>query len=317
MGILHLSSARALFYCAALVLFFNPCVFASSNVQPNATQSFFIKRGDKFFVTSRDALDLHERLPSAAFTVDIDPVSGSFFLQQIGGFEVKGKIYGDSQRQADRILGTFWDREGSTGVLLAGEKGSGKTFLAKLLSIQAAERYDCPTVVINQPLHGERFNSFIQSIRQPTLLLFDEFEKVYRDDSNNKRSDHEEILHYHRHRHGENEREVSIPAQDSMLTLLDGTYPSKMLFVFTSNDKYKVSNNMRNRPGRIYYVIDFEGLSLEFIRECKYLRKGYWKLNCIQHSFSHPPLKMCARRLPRQSPRQEADRYCDCCFCHL
>ena len=66
-----------------------------------------------------------------------------------------------------------------------------------------------------------------------------------------------------------NKREISNHNQDAMLTLLDGVYPAKMLFLLTTNDKYKVSNHMRNRPGRIYYVIDFEGLSSDFIRECK------------------------------------------------
>lgn len=55
--------------------------------------------------------------------------------------------------------------------------------------------------------------------------------------------------------------------QDSMLTLLDGTYSTKMLFILTTNNKYKVSNHMRNRPGRIFYVIDFAGLPVDFIKE--------------------------------------------------
>jgi hypothetical protein len=112
---------------------------------------------------------------------------------------------------------------------------------------QAAKEYNIPTVVINQALSGERFNTFVQSIQQPTVFLFDEFEKVYagKDD----------------------EFGGSNPHQDAMLTLLDGTYTTKMLFILTTNNKNRVSTYMRNRPGRIFYVIDFAGLSADFIRE--------------------------------------------------
>jgi hypothetical protein len=60
--------------------------------------------------------------------------------------------------------------------------------------------------------------------------------------------------------------------QDAILTLLDGTYPSNILFLLTVNDKHKITTNMRNRPGRIYYTLDFAGLTPEFIRECTFLR---------------------------------------------
>jgi hypothetical protein len=48
---------------------------------------------------------------------------------------------------------------------------------------------------------------------------------------------------------------------------LDGVYASKKLFMLTSNDKWKVDSHMRNRPGRIFYMIDFKGLDADFIRE--------------------------------------------------
>ena len=69
----------------------------------------------------------------------------------------------ETERQAERILRTFLARSGSTGVLLAGEKGSGKTFLTKYISLQVA-RQGIPTIVINQALSEGRFNAFIQAI---------------------------------------------------------------------------------------------------------------------------------------------------------
>ena len=199
--------------------------------------TYFLKSGTRFNVSTKEAMDLHEALPGGTYTVKFDKMANCFYLEAVEGFEIKGKIYGDTRRTAERILNTFHDRPNSTGVMLTGEKGSGKTLLAKMLSLEA-QAQGIPTIVINQPWCGEDFNGFMQMIEQPTIILFDEFEKVYdRDD------------------------------QEKMLTLLDGVYPSKKLFVLTCNDKWRVNEHMRNRPGRIYYMLDYKGLDQDFIIE--------------------------------------------------
>jgi hypothetical protein len=199
--------------------------------------TYFLKSGNNFNVSAKAALDIYEQLPAGTYTVKFDPMKDIFFLQQIENFEVKGKLYGDTRKTGARIMNTFHDRPNSTGVMLSGEKGSGKTLQAKWLSLIGIEQ-GIPTIVINEAWHGEGFNAFIQSIEQPTIIIFDEFEKVYdRDD------------------------------QEKMLTLLDGVYPSKKLFIITCNDKYRVNEHMSNRPGRIYYRLDYAGLETDFIIE--------------------------------------------------
>ena len=181
-------------------------------------------------------MDLHETLPAGNYCVKQDPFE-NLFLEMIEPFEVSGKLYGDTIKHTDRILRTFANRPAGTGVMLNGEKGSGKSLLAKNIAVEAAKE-GIPTIVINAPWCGDKFNSFIQAIEQPVVILFDEFEKVY-----------------------------NAEQQTALLTLLDGVFPSKKLFVLTCNDKWRVDQHMRNRPGRIFYMIDFKGLTGEFIRE--------------------------------------------------
>lgn len=199
---------------------------------------YYIKKGNTYRVTPKENLIFEESLPPATYTVRVDP-TGEFYLEKIDALTVSGKLYGNTTRDADRILRTFSDRPGATGVLLSGTKGSGKTLLAKLISQQARAEMKIPTIVVNNSWCGENFNTFLQTIDQPAVVLFDEFEKVY-----------SEVVN-----------------QDKMLTLLDGVYPSKKLFLLTCNDKWRINSNMRNRPGRLFYALDFEGLDEDFVRE--------------------------------------------------
>jgi hypothetical protein len=181
-------------------------------------------------------LDVRPMLPVGNYTIKKDEYD-RFYFEQVDSFDIGHKIYGDTLTQVNRIINTFKVRPNSTGVLLTGEKGSGKTLLAKMLSIKCAEQ-NIPTIIINTPWHGEEFNTLIQSLEQETLILFDEFEKVY------------------------DEKE-----QTAILTLLDGVFPSKKLFVLTCNDKWRIDQHMQNRPGRIFYLLDFHGLDITFITE--------------------------------------------------
>lgn len=215
--------------------------------------SKFFKSGDEWRVSAANALDIHDNLPVGNYIIKNHPLNGLYLIQQDPFPEMK-KLYGDTIKHAERILSTFDRRGKSTGVLLSGEKGSGKTLLAKQLSILGASFFQMPTIIIDSSFHGSDFNKFIQDIDQPAIILFDEFEKLY---------DEEE--------------------QSDILTLLDGVYPSQKLFVLTVNDEYAVSDFLFNRPGRIYYAIEFEGLDSKFIKEyCEdvLIRKDYIENIC-------------------------------------
>jgi hypothetical protein len=198
--------------------------------------------------------DLRDSIPPGTYAVRKDPRNGNLFLAPVENFTLPAERYGDNDKRAKKMLKTFRDRAKATGALLAGEKGSGKSLLGKTISVFGREQ-NIPTIVINEPWCGEQFNIFIQSISQPCLVMFDEFEKVY-----------------------------DAEHQTAVLTLLDGMYPSDKMYLFTCNDKYKLDFNMRNRPGRIYYALDFDGLAVEFIEE--YLIKNLNNKNLIQPTLN-------------------------------
>lgn len=198
--------------------------------------AYFLKNGNTFRVSSDEAMDLHDKLPAGNYVIKTDPMD-NLYLEHIEDFTIPKKMYGDTVKHTDRIVNTFWERGSSTGIMLTGEKGSGKTLLSKNISAELAKQ-GVPTIVINDAFVGEKFNTLIQTISQPCIVLFDEFEKVY-----------------------------DVKEQEHILTLLDGVYSGKKLFILTCNDKWRVDQHMRNRPGRIFYMIDFTGLSTEFIVE--------------------------------------------------
>lgn len=181
-------------------------------------------------------LNIVQELPVDMYTVSFHPMQG-YWLTRMPHFDLPSKIYGDANDMSSRILNTFKDREGSTGALLSGVKGSGKSLTMKLTALKALKE-GFPVVVVNAAYCGQQFNEFIAALDQPIVLIFDEFEKVY--DSN---------------------------AQNELLTLFDGVYTSKKLFMLTANDTFRISQYMTNRPGRIYYNIEYKGLTAEFITE--------------------------------------------------
>ena len=198
--------------------------------------SYYMKSGNTFRIATKESMDLHEALPAGNYVVKQDQFE-NFYIEQIPSFDIPTRMYGDTIKNTNRIISSFWNRDKSTGVMLVGEKGSGKTLLSKNICIELAKQ-SVPTIVVNAPWHGDKFNTLIQSIQQPCVVMFDEFEKVYNSEE-----------------------------QEELLTLLDGIYSSKKLFMLTSNDKWRVDSHMRNRPGRIFYMIDFKGLDEAFIRE--------------------------------------------------
>lgn len=200
------------------------------------TSKAFACNGRVFMPVDPEAMNLHDTLPIGTYSVKVHPTKG-FYVERVDDMELPSRMYGDVAARTERILTTFSARPNSLGVLFSGDKGSGKTMLAKNISAEGLKK-GIITLIVNTPFEGEGFNTFIQEIQQPAVVLFDEFEKVY-----------------------------SAEQQQGLLTLLDGTYNSKKLFVLTCNDRWRINEHMRNRPGRLFYSLHYGTLEADFIEE--------------------------------------------------
>lgn len=199
--------------------------------------TFFIKTGHDIRLDSSESIEVSKQLPTGTYSVAINPQTEEFYLKKTADLTIPSKLYGASQEgRANRIMTTFKSRSVSTGVLLTGEKGSGKTLLSKMLSVELLKQ-GTPTILINTDFCGQDFNKLITDITTPSVIIFDEFEKTYKPQK-----------------------------QEELLTLLDGTATCKHLYVFTANST-SLNSYMLNRPGRIYYSFNYNSLDVDTIEQ--------------------------------------------------
>lgn len=181
---------------------------------------------------SASELKALEEIPKGNWLLKFDPQKG-FYLEDSPDFKLPPKIYGDAEALAERYLNTFSRENGNLGILLTGLKGTGKSVTAKI----TATRSELPVIIITEPFEGDEFKSFLSNIKQPVVVFIDEFEKVFYDT----------IL------------------QNNFLTILDGVFEGRKLFIFTSNEKGKINRYMLNRPGRVHYLKEYDSLSKDVI----------------------------------------------------
>lgn len=185
-----------------------------------------------------DSLAIKDAFDNGYYTIEVCPQSGDLYLQRVAPFTLPTVYYGDLERKAERIKSTSRVRDGVTGVLLIGDKGSGKTLLGKKVAFDMQRDDNQPVIILNKPLGGDRLGRFLQRLGRPVTLFLDEFEKVY-----------------------------DAEQQESILTVLDGVYPMKLTVVLTANDGGRIMNPFIDRPGRVFYKLQYHGLGTEFVRD--------------------------------------------------
>lgn len=176
-------------------------------------------------------------LEPAVYILNFNPLSGYSLNLHKNKFTLPSKVYGNHSNRTRRIISAFRSRNKSTGVLLSGDKGSGKTMLSQSICNEMIEN-GYPVVLVSEPYCGTQFDDFMEMLGE-CVVVFDEFAKVYKEQED----------------------------QAQMLGFFDGNSSSKRLSIVTENSTYKINEFMLDRPGRFFYHFQYSKLTEEVIKE--------------------------------------------------
>lgn len=184
---------------------------------------------------------------SVKVTDDLLPKTYKVMYSQQSGFSLLGaddftlptdmKVFGNRSQKVDMIMKAYNSRSKSTGILLTGIKGTGKTLMARQLATAMNEAGHA-VLLVSTSASNSALSEYLQTMPDNIMVLFDEFEKNFDSDE-----------------------------QSAMLPLFDGVSNKKHLYVVTANEVSKLSNYMISRPGRFLFNLKFGGLSPEDIEE--------------------------------------------------
>ncbi len=208
------------------------------------SQVKFLQSSNTFSVVELNENTSFDELPAKVYEMRFDKMRGFFLSISKDRFELPETVFGNVERRADKIINTYNDRSSSTGILMTGDKGSGKSMLAQFACNKLID-VGIPVILISQPFTGPEFNSIVNMIGN-CVIMIDEFAKVY------------------------SSCEDEDP-QESLLSLMDGTGSSKRMIIMTENKSYMINDFMLNRPGRIFYHFEYGKIEVEVITEyCEY-----------------------------------------------
>ena len=196
-----------------------------------------------------DDVKTYKVLPAATYEINFGKLTG-FFLTVHPDLEVnEEKVYGNHEARAEKVLRSFDNMNRNLGIILSGQKGIGKSLFARVLA-KAALKRGLPVLIAQRYIPG--IASFISSIEQEVVVIFDEFEKTFR------------------------ETEEASP-QEEMLSLFDGIDNGRKIFVITCNETRSLSSFLLNRPGRFHYHFCMSNPNAEEVAQylCDKLKPEY------------------------------------------
>ena len=184
-----------------------------------------------------DDMKAYDQIPAGTYDICFSKMTG-FYLVRRPDMVVDEKVYGVASEKAAKVMSTFKVFTRNLGVILSGDKGIGKSLTAKMIAKTAVDA-GYPVLLASEYIPG--IASFIESITQEVMVLFDEFDKTFRSTNDEN-------------------------PQDTMLSLFDGTTAGKKLFVVTCNQLRDLNDYLVNRPGRFHYHFRFDYPQAEEIR---------------------------------------------------
>lgn len=200
-----------------------------------------------FLIPSSDGL--LTKLAPAIYEVNYEQNRGFYLVRKYDSYPLPSDIYNFNNSNvksdlAELFYNRFTASTDNLGVLLIGEKGTGKSLLMKRTANLAIAN-GLPVITVENSYNSESLAKFLSSIKDDAVVLFDEFEKKYDSD----------------------EDADNRPSQAGLLSFFDGTSVYRKLIIVTANNRYGINEFFLNRPSRIRYVIDYKGLTYEFVKE--------------------------------------------------
>ena len=191
---------------------------------------FLNKKGNNIYLQNK--LNILDTLESKVYLLKYDENIGTYYLYESEQFIIPNKMYGDLSI-CKKVIHHF-NKTKKSSILLKGEKGNGKTLMAKKIAIDS----NLPIILINDAFYDNDFISFLVNLNKITnyVLMFDEFEKIY-DNYDQKK----------------------------LLTVLDGVISLNVISIFTINTE--CNEYLNNRLSRIRYLVNTSNISKELINE--------------------------------------------------
>lgn len=182
--------------------------------------SEFIKAGKNIF--PKPVGCDYDLIAGKVYDLNWNGMNGTYVFSENGDLNLPSKVY-DLKKDVPfkkRVLTYFKETTAqTTGVMLAGTKGTGKTVLSKVI----AKESGLPIIIVDGSYPAQHLSKFFKSFKTPVCIIFDEIEKKWH--------------------------------TDRMLEFLDGVEATtKKLVLMTCNDIGLVSQYMQDRCSRVRYL---------------------------------------------------------------
>ena len=190
----------------------------------------WLQQGSMLNIIGSNAKILNE-LPVGIYNLQQNNRTMEFYLTHLSDkFEFPFKIYDIDNKFIKHVMTTYHNTTNNLGVLLSGLKGTGKTVTSKIL----VNEMNLPCIIISQNYEG--LQDFLASLECECILMFDEFEKNFENQT-----------------------------QD-LLSVMDGVYNSltRKIFLLTTNTLH-INDNFLSRPSRIRYKKTYTNLPIETV----------------------------------------------------
>lgn len=203
--------------------------------QEDLKNNFLIAGG--VVIPGNHSSNIIDELPVAMYDLIAHPAYGLCLLPTRDVYEFNYKLYDLDDDFVLKAKIAYQNLKNNLGVLLTGQKGTGKTVTAKRI----CNTMNLPVIRVAHAYDG--LAKFISTIHQEVVIFIDEYEKVFRPDETGEQN-------------------------HDLLQVMDGalTNEHRKMFILTTNTE-KISEYMLNRPSRIRYVKKYGNLSKKVYTE--------------------------------------------------